>query len=376
MFFSFKNKNLPNPEIERLNALVEKLQAELELAQNDHQQLLEDLEAEKRLRLEQAVINELWLGSSQLLNTIREQLAESSNFLLENRDRFKSSEQLFNQVMDMLSTTSSSTTNISSGTKQTTDSIYELQKIMSGINGFVDIIKGISDQTNLLALNAAIEAARAGEQGRGFAVVADEVRTLAQRSAEASNEISSLIDQVNSQMTDVVEGIHDVGRKGEEITANTISIEGTADRIVHVSQNMLNVITNSAADAFLQTVKMDHVVWKLDVYKVMLGTSDKNPNDFSDHTMCRLGKWYYEGEGMAKYNSLQTFKKIEPPHKKVHQHGVAAMQASTKGDRQLAAKELELMEKASFQVIDLLTGLSHDICKSANLSLNDEAELF
>lgn len=100
--------------------------------------------------------------------------------------------------------------------------------------------------------------ARAGEQGRGFAVVADEVRSLAKRSAEASSEISSLIEQVNSQMADVVDGIHSVGRKGEEITSNTLSIEGTADRIVFVSKNMLDVIANSASISFLQTVKMDH----------------------------------------------------------------------------------------------------------------------
>lgn len=372
MFFSFRKKGMPNPEIERQNSRITQLESELESAQNDNRQLLEDLETEKRLRLDQGEINKLWLGSSELLNTIREQLAQSSSFLLDHRNRFKSSEQLFSQIMDMLSTTSASTTNISSGTKQTTDSIYELQKIMAGINEFVDIIRGISDQTNLLALNAAIEAARAGEQGRGFAVVADEVRTLAQRSAEASNEISSLIEQVNTQMDDVVEGIHDVGDKGEQITANTVLIEDTADRIVHISQNMLDVITNSAADAFLQTVKMDHVVWKLDVYKVMLGTSDKTPDDFADHTTCRLGKWYYEGEGMEKYSRFQTFKQIESPHREVHKHGVSAMLAASNGEKDVATKKLELMENASFRVVDLLTSLSNDICKAADIASGDE----
>ncbi|GAA6151409.1 methyl-accepting chemotaxis protein [Pseudoteredinibacter isoporae] len=238
-----------------------------------------------------------------------------------------------------------------------TENISGLSEMADNINSFVETISKISDQTNLLALNAAIEAARAGEAGRGFSVVADEVRSLANNTNTSANEVSELVGQIIQSTSETVDSVNTIQSSNNDLSEGVGRLNEDYGAIIGCCNTMKSTISNASMRTFVQTVKLDHIVWKSEVYAVASGKSDKAIGDFSSHMNCRLGLWYKD-EGMAKYGDLAAFKNIDLPHKRVHDCGIAAINALAENQQDLAGQYLEEMEQASHQVMDSLEELS------------------
>ena len=331
---------------------------------------------------EKNTINTLWGDTSKKLSDIRGLSASFANNLADERLNFVEAGSLFSQAKISLNSLTTSLNEIRIDSISSQERIESVNKVSKDIGGFVGLIKGISDQTNLLALNAAIEAARAGEQGRGFAVVADEVRELASRTGESTSQISDLVDNINKQAEMATEGIQATTIKTEGMTTNTNMLLETVNEVLSISDSMKAVITRSSYSAFITTVMMDHIVWKNEIYKRLLDSNNSSNAEIADHHQCRLGRWYFEGDGKRLFSGLSSYLPLDKPHEQVHKSGFEALKLQEAGDRLGSISALQRMEDASMEVQRLLENMIHELLASVDgnekpaQQRDEEVELF
>jgi methyl-accepting chemotaxis protein len=316
----------------------------------------------------------------------------------------------------MINETVSSIDGVNTQIEMASDKVRDLAEFSKKIDEIVVMIKDIADQTNLLALNAAIEAARAGEQGRGFAVVADEVRKLAQRTTNATAEINNILSSIHNgtisatDMMDVaVEKIKATAAIARHLDESFAEIHNSFQRVadmVHqivtateeqsatvteISTNLTNIAEDAkessmavkdmtasfnkfGADAkeFLKLLdgfydpkmkigvtKADYVLW---LYRIMdlIDARDISMNiDELQADKSRMGKWLY-GEGKEFFGNLGAFREIESPHKRLHELGFNAYKAAQSGDKEAVKKYIADSVKLIDEIISILTRLESE----------------
>ena len=201
-------------------------------------------------------------GTDQVAATVTE-LASTVNEVTNNTMHAAENAHLSNQIAkegkQMVSNTVQAIQTLSQNIDRASNVIGAVERDCENVSTVLDVIKSIADQTNLLALNAAIEAARAGEQGRGFAVVADEVRTLASRTQASTHEIQNMIERLQLGSGEAVKAMADSQNQSKQTVTAIQSTGALLDNIAQMAEEISEMNSHISVAVTEQKMVVEHI---------------------------------------------------------------------------------------------------------------------